>query len=113
MMKVLHEQMKSVSLDVCGRVRVDVNFLYLIIHRCTGPVSFRGAEVSLSIACPKIKWFCPNITFVLPENGNLKSYRGAATPPPPRLVRLCNHTLLNVNIKSLYLISITRGSPER
>ena len=35
-------------------------------HRRTGPVSFRGAEVScpniLSIACPKIKWFCPNIT---------------------------------------------------
>ena len=35
-------------------------------HRRTGPVSFRGAEVSFpnifSIACPKIKWFCPNIT---------------------------------------------------
>ena len=36
-------------------------------HRRTGPVSFiGGAEVSgpniFSIACPKIKWFCPNIT---------------------------------------------------
>ena len=35
-------------------------------HRRTGPVSFRGAEVScpniFSITCPKIKWFCPNIT---------------------------------------------------
>ena len=35
-------------------------------YRPTGPVWFRGAEVScrniLSIACPKIKWFCPNMT---------------------------------------------------
>ena len=40
--------------------------VYCRAHRRTGPVPFRGAEVSgpniLSIACPKIKWFCPNIT---------------------------------------------------
>ena len=61
-------------------------------HRRTGPVSFRGAEVScphiLSIACPKINWFCPNITwfFFLPENGYLKISRGLQppAPPPPR-----------------------------
>ena len=35
------------------------------LHRRTGPVSFKGAEVScpniFSIACPKIKWFCPKM----------------------------------------------------
>ena len=54
---------------------------------------FRGAEIScpniFSIAWPKIKRFCPNITqFVLPENGYLDKYRvrvgvGSAGPPPP------------------------------
>ena len=55
-----------------------------------------GAEVScpniLSIACPKIKWFCPNITwfFFLPEYGYLKNSRGGgAAAPSPRLLRLC------------------------
>ena len=59
-------------------------------HRRMGPVSFRGAEVNcpniFSIACPKIKWFCPNITCFLPENGHLKIQgggggRGLAPPP--------------------------------
>ena len=68
-------------------------------HRHTGPVSFRGAEVScpniLSIACPKIKWFCPNITwffFFCPKMAIWKILGGggggAAATPPPRLVRL-------------------------
>ena len=56
-------------------------------HRRTGPVSFRGAEVScpniLSIACPKIKWFCPNITHFLPENCYFDISRGLQPPPPP------------------------------
>ena len=43
------------------------NVNYKDNHKRTGPVSFRGAEVScpniLSIDCPKIKWFCPNITW--------------------------------------------------
>ena len=49
-----------------------------------------GAEVScpniFSIACPKIMWFCPNITCFLPENCYFKNYRGgggvAARPKP-------------------------------
>ena len=63
--------------------------------RRTGPVSFRGAEVScpniLSIACPKIKCFCRNIHDFLPEYGYLKNSTGEAggggggscSPPPP------------------------------
>ena len=64
-------------------------------HRRTGPLSFRGAEVScpniLSIACLKIKWFCPNITWFLPQNGYLKNSRGLQppSPPSPRLACLC------------------------
>ena len=58
-------------------------------HGRTGPISFRGAEFScpniFSIACPKIKWFCPNITwFPLPppppDYGYLKNSRGASPP---------------------------------
>ena len=53
-------------------------------HRRTGPVSFRGAEVScpniLSIACPKIKWFCPNITWFF---FFARIWLAAAPPPPP------------------------------
>ena len=43
--------------------------MYEIIHRCTGRVSFRGGGGGLksscifSIACTKIKWICPNITW--------------------------------------------------
>ena len=56
--------------------------------RRTWPVSFRGAEVScpniLSIACPKIKWFCPNITwFFNPNMAIWKILGGAAAPPSP------------------------------
>ena len=67
--------------------------LFLEEHRRTGPVSFRGAEVSCPnnflIACPKIKWFSPNITDFLPENGYLKISMGGggggslSLPPPP------------------------------
>ena len=58
--------------------------------RRTGPVSFRGAEVSwpniLSIACPKIKCFFRNITwFSFGPNMAIWKIIG---PPPPRLVRL-------------------------
>ena len=66
----------------------------IYIHGSTGPISFRGAGVScpniFSIACPKIKWFCPNITrFIFwPEYGYLKNSGGgggaaARQPPPP------------------------------
>ena len=56
-------------------------------HRRTGPVSFRGAEIRclniFSIVCPKIKWFCPNITCFLPENCYLKNSRGLQPPASP------------------------------
>ena len=47
-----------------------------------------GPEVScpniFSIACPKIKWFCPNITwFFCPNMAIWKIPGGAAAPPPP------------------------------
>ena len=32
-------------------------------------------------ACPKIKWFCPNITCFFPENCHLKN--SSPSPPPP------------------------------
>ena len=51
-------------------------------YRRTGPVSLGvggggwAAEVScpniFSVTCQKIKWFCPNITCLLPESGHLK-----------------------------------------
>ena len=60
------------------------------IHRCMGRVSFGGggAEVScpniFSIACTKIKWFCPNITwFFFARKLLFENSRGAAAPPPP------------------------------
>ena len=64
-------------------------------HKRTGWVSFRGgggAEVScpninfVSIACTKIKWFCPNITwFICPKMAfwRKKSRGGGGLPPPP------------------------------
>ena len=76
-----------------GRLNIDLAWR----HRRMGPVLFRGAEVScpniFSIACPKIKWFCPNITW---ENGYLKNSRSPQPPPPRGLVRLC---LESVNYK--------------
>ena len=74
---------------------------HMLSHRRTGPVLFRGAEVScpnmLSIACPKIKWFCPNITWFFFFCPNMAIWKilggggGAAAPqsPRPHLVRLC------------------------
>ena len=57
-------------------------------HRRTGPVSFRGAEVScpniFSIACPKIQWFCPNITWFFARIWLFSKFQGGATAPPPR-----------------------------
>ena len=48
------------------------------------------ARISFSIACTKIKWIYPNITWiVLPENGYLKNSRGPAAPLAPWAVRLC------------------------
>ena len=61
------------------------------IHRRTRRVSFGGGGgvrwrllpdiFFFSIGCPKIKWFCPNITCFLPENGYLKNSRGGGSPP--------------------------------
>ena len=60
-------------------------------HRHTGWVSLGGggggglkslARIYFSIACTKIKWFCPNITWFLKwlfENSS-----GVAAPPPPQ-----------------------------
>ena len=44
-------------------------------------------EYFFPIACTKIKWFCPNITWFCfwPGNGYLKNSRGSAAPPPPPL----------------------------
>ena len=60
-----------------------------------------GAEDScpniLSIAGPKIKWFCPNIIVFFAQNGYLKNSRGggggrrAAAPWPIRRICLCTH----------------------
>ena len=56
-------------------------------YRCTGPVSFRGAEVCcpniFSIACPNIKWFCPNITGFFARKWLLEKILGGLQPPPP------------------------------
>ena len=56
-------------------------------HRRTGPVSFRGAEVScpniFSIACPKIKWFCSNITWFFCPNMAIWKIIGGLQPPQP------------------------------
>ena len=56
-------------------------------HRRTGPVWFRGAEVScpniFSIACPKIKWFCPNITWFLARIWLFEKFQGGSSRPPP------------------------------
>ena len=63
--------------------------LYTPLHRRTGPFSFRGAEVSCPnifyIACPKIKWFCPNMTwfFFLTRKWLFEKFQRAAVPPPP------------------------------
>ena len=65
-------------------------------HMRAGPVSFgegggEPAEVSFSGACPKMKWFCPNIPCFLPENCYMNNSKGAVAPPPslaPSLVRL-------------------------
>ena len=61
-------------------------------HRRTGPVSFRGAEVScpniFSIACPKIQWFCPNITWFFARIWLFSKFQGGGglqpPSPPPR-----------------------------
>ena len=71
----------------------------------TGPVSIRGAaEASCknisSIACPKIKCFCPNITWYFARYDYLKNSRGGA-PPPPRLVRLCHSIMVWSNLKTV------------
>ena len=56
-------------------------------HRRTGPVSFRGAEVScpniFSIACPKIQWFCPNITWYFARIWLFSKFQGGLPPSPP------------------------------
>ena len=50
--------------------------------RCTGRFSFEGREAEVScpnissVACPKIKCFCPNIAYFPPKNGSLKNYEG-------------------------------------
>ena len=97
--------------------KVQSTFIFLLIpctcmHRRTGPVSFRGAEVScpyiFSIACPKIQWFARILPEFLPEYGYFQNSRGGGglqppspppPPPPPRLVRLCMYVL---GILSLY-----------
>ena len=65
-------------------------------HGRTGPISFRGAEVScpniFPIACPKFRQVVlPEYYMIsfLPEYGCLKKNLGGCIPPPPRLVRLC------------------------
>ena len=67
------------------------------VHGRTGPkVSFGGrglksiAPIFSPVLAPKMKWFCPNITCFLPENGHLKNYCGVGglqppSPPPPPL----------------------------
>ena len=59
------------------------------IHRriYTGPLSFRGAEVCcpniFSIACPKIKWFCPKMAIEKIYRG-LRGLQPLALALPPR-----------------------------
>ena len=61
------------------------------------------AEVSFSIACPKIKWFCPNITW-----GHLKNCRGGCSPqPPPRTPMFTLFLQIYIyNFQSLFADSI-------
>ena len=77
-----------------------------------GPVSFRGAEVSwpniFSIACPKIEWFCPNITCFSPRKLIFEKFREGGLqppppPPPPGLVRLCKRVKFSSAIKDLQM----------
>ena len=73
-------------------------FSLTFYHRRSGPVSFRGLRVScpniFPIACPKIKWSCPNITgFIFsPKVIIWKRSRGLQppAPPPPLLVHSKN-----------------------
>ena len=75
--------------DVCH-----IGLSHRRIH--TRPVSFREAVVSCpnisSIACPKIKWFYPNITCLFCQKLAIKKLWGEVlqppAPPPPRLVRI-------------------------
>ena len=71
----------------------------------------------LSIGCPKIKWFCPNITFLGREWLLEKFGGGGGHPPPPppppprtpvailRLVPLSNYTANPVFILSCHFLS--------
>ena len=77
-------------------------------HKRTEPVSFTGAEVNclniLSIACPKIKWFCPNITwiFFLPREGG----GGSPPPPPPASYAYGNRCVIDKLNKFLIYFSL-------
>ena len=85
-----------------GKITALSGFLFIgtHCHRGTGPVSFRGAEVScpniFSIACPKIKWFCPNITWFFARIWLFEKFQGGGGGcSPPAFVRLC--ALYNVS----------------
>ena len=43
------------------------------------------AQIFLSIACPKIKWFCPNITLFFAREWLFETFQGGCSPPPPTL----------------------------
>ena len=62
-MEIREDDVILATYPKCGKLRKD-----MFACRCTGPVSIEGAEVScphiFSIACPNVKWFCPNITCV-------------------------------------------------
>ena len=87
------------------------------IHRRMEPVSFyRGAEDScpniLSIACPKIKGFCPHITwFILAWKWLFEKFQGSCSPcppppPPPRTPMLASTLQTLVCIQFEYIIKV-------
>ena len=75
----------SQPLITASLILIIIKFNY-IKHRHTGPVSFRGAEVScpkiFSIACPENQVVLPEYYFFfLPENGYWKILGGLQPPP--------------------------------